>query len=124
MVGESEAEEVSREAPQIEPRVCLPARFEAIKIKTTVHSVVDALPTKCAVDRRQRSWSPGRSALLKPLNAGVEVIHKIRSAGQHLKVCHSAHDHRLESASDGISLHPGEQHLTPVQGRQRLSDPF
>src|SRR2546426_9421239 len=69
VVGESEAEEVCRESSQIEPRVRLPARLEAIKIKTTVHSVVDAVPTKCAVDRRQGARPHGRNALLNPTNA-------------------------------------------------------
>ena len=124
VVSESEAEEVCRESSQIEPRIGLPTHFKAIKIKTTVHSVVNAVPTECAVDRRQGSRPPGGSALLKPLNAGVEVIHKIRSPGQHLKVCHSARDHRLESRSEGISLHHGERDLAPVQSRQRLPDPF
>jgi len=53
VVGEREAEEVSRESSQIKPRVGPPTRLEAVKIEATVNAIINAIPTERAVDRRR-----------------------------------------------------------------------
>src|SRR5439155_14400586 len=124
MVGQREAEEVRRISSQIQPGMGPSAVLEAKNIEATVHSVVDAIPTECAVNGRQNALAAKGSLFQEPLTADTKAICPIRSRGQGLKGCLRTRNDRLELLANGIGLQAGTHNLAAVQPCQRLAEPF
>src|SRR5439155_6417211 len=116
-------QQVRREASQIKTRIGLAARLEAIEIKKAVHTVMDTIPTECAVDRRPDSRPSESGSLFDPLSADPEAVHQLRSNGKDQKGCLRGRDQRLQPV-DGVWLHAAEHPLAPVQACQHPSEPF